>query len=171
MKAKIAASKVDSLFDNAEEADGVKIASAYFTGTTGDTLRGMCDSIRDKAVNPVVAVLVGKAEDKITMAVTVNKLAQEKGLKAGVLVKEIVRYRRRQGRRQAGLCNGRSEGRDQDRRSSGCCQRHRQEGSGLKRVCPAPARTRATSGMAPASGGDFYKSRRSCSPWKIVCFA
>ena len=89
MKAKIAASKVDSLFDNAEEADGVKIASAYFTGTTGDTLRGMCDSIRDKAVNPVVAVLVGKAEDKITMAVTVNKLAQEKGLKAGVLVKEL----------------------------------------------------------------------------------
>ena len=89
MKAKIAASKVDSLFDNAEEADGVKIASAYFTGTTGDTLRGMCDSIRDKAVNPVVAVLVGKAEDKITMAVTVNKLAQEKGLKAGMLVKEL----------------------------------------------------------------------------------
>ena len=89
MKAKIAASKVDSLFDNAEDADGVKIASAYFTGTTGDTLRGMCDSIRDKAVNPVVAVLVGKAEDKITMAVTVNKLAQEKGLKAGVLVKEL----------------------------------------------------------------------------------
>ena len=89
LKAKIAASKVDILFDNAEEADGMKIASAYFTGTTGETLRGMCDSIRDKAVNPVVAVLVGKAEDKITMAVTVNKLAQEKGLKAGVLVKEI----------------------------------------------------------------------------------
>ena len=89
IKAKVAASKVSSLFDNAEEVGGVKIASAYFTGTTGDTLRGMCDSIRDKAVNPCVAVLVGKAEDKITMAVTVNKLAQEKGLKAGVLVKEI----------------------------------------------------------------------------------
>ena len=89
MKAKIAASKVTSLFDDAEEVGGVKIASAYFTGTSGDTLRGMCDSIRDKAVNPVVAVLVGKAEDKITMAVTVNKLAQEKGLKAGVLVKEL----------------------------------------------------------------------------------
>ena len=89
VKAKIAASKVNSLFDNAEEVNGVKIASAYFTGTTGETLRGMCDSIREKAVNPVVAVLVGKAEDKVTMAVTVNKLAQEKGLKAGVLVKEI----------------------------------------------------------------------------------
>ena len=89
IKAKVAASKVSSLFDNAEEVGGVKIASAYFTGTTGDTLRGMCDSIRDKAVNPCVAVLVGKTDDKITMAVTVNKLAQEKGLKAGVLVKEI----------------------------------------------------------------------------------
>ena len=89
VKAKVAASKVSSLFDNAEEVGGVKIASAYFTGTSGDTLRGMCDSIRDKAVNPCVAVLVGKTDDKITMAVTVNKLAQEKGLKAGVLVKEI----------------------------------------------------------------------------------
>ena len=89
MKAKIAASKVTSLFDDAEGVGGVKIASAYFTGTSGDTLRGMCDTVRDKAVNPVVAVLVGKAEDKITMAVTVNKMAQEKGLKAGVLVKEI----------------------------------------------------------------------------------
>ena len=73
----------------AKEVGGVKIASAYFTGTSGDTLRGMCDSIRDKAVNPCVAVLVGKTDDKITMAVTVNKLAQEKGLKAGNLVKEI----------------------------------------------------------------------------------
>jgi alanyl-tRNA synthetase len=49
----------------------------------------MCDSIRDKAVNPVVAVLVGSTEDKVSMAVTVNKQAQDKGLKAGVLVKDI----------------------------------------------------------------------------------
>ena len=89
IKAQVAASKVTSLFDNAEEISGVKIASAYFTGTTGDTLRGMCDTVRDKAVKPAVAVLVGKAEDKITMAVTVTKQAQEKGLKAGALVKEI----------------------------------------------------------------------------------
>ena len=89
IKAQVAASKVTSLFDNAEEIGGVKIASAYFTGATGDTLRGMCDTIRDKAVKPAVAVLVGKAEDKITMAVTVTKQAQEKGLKAGALVKEI----------------------------------------------------------------------------------
>ena len=89
IKAKVAASKVSSLFDNAEEVSGVKIASAYFTGTTGDTLRGMCDTIRDNAKAAAVAVLVGKSDDKITMAVTVTKDAQAKGLKAGNLVKEI----------------------------------------------------------------------------------
>ena len=36
-----------------------------------------------------MAVLVGKSDDKITMAVTVTKDAQAKGLKAGNLVKEI----------------------------------------------------------------------------------
>ena len=89
IKAKVAASKVTSLFDNAETVGGVKIASAYFTGASGDTLRGMCDTIRDNAKAAAVAVLVGKSDDKITMAVTVTKDAQAKGLKAGNLVKEI----------------------------------------------------------------------------------
>ena len=89
IKARVAASKVTSLFDNAETVGGVKIASAYFTGTSGDTLRGMCDTIRDNAKAAAVAVLVGKSDDKITMAVTVTKDAQAKGLKAGNLVKEI----------------------------------------------------------------------------------
>ena len=89
IKARVAASKVTSLFDNAETVGDVKIASAYFTGTSGDTLRGMCDTIRDNAKAAAVAVLVGKSDDKITMAVTVTKDAQAKGLKAGNLVKEI----------------------------------------------------------------------------------
>ena len=89
IKAKVAASKVTSLFDNAETVGDVKIASAYFTGTSGETLRGMCDTIRDSAKAAAVAVLVGKSDDKITMAVTVTKDAQAKGLKAGNLVKEI----------------------------------------------------------------------------------
>ena len=89
LKAQIASAKVQQLFDSAEEINGVKIVSAFFSGTSGDTLRGMCDAIRERAVNPVTAVLVGSADGKITMAVTVNKLAQEKGLKAGALVKEL----------------------------------------------------------------------------------
>ena len=89
MKAEVAASKVTELFKSAGEVNGVKIITAYFAGTASDTLRGMCDTIRDKAVNPVVAVLVGSDGGKTTMAVAVNKLAQAKGLKAGNLVKEL----------------------------------------------------------------------------------
>ena len=37
----------------------------------------------------MAAVLVGSEGEKITMAVSVNKLAQEKGLKAGSLVKTL----------------------------------------------------------------------------------
>ena len=89
IKARMAAARATKLFDNAEKVGDVMIASAYLVGTTGDTLRNMCDVIRDKADRAAVAVLVGKADGKITMAVTVTKAAQEKGLKAGNLVKEI----------------------------------------------------------------------------------
>ena len=89
VKAEVAAAKVQSLFENAEEVNGVRIIAAYFAGTASGTLRGMCDTLREKAVKPVLAVLVGSEGEKITMAVSVNKLAQEKGLKAGNIVKEL----------------------------------------------------------------------------------
>ena len=89
VKAEVAAAKVQSLFESAEDVNGVKIITAYFSGTASGTLRGMCDTLRDKAVKPVLAVLVGSDGGKITMAVSVNKLAQEKGLKAGNIVKEL----------------------------------------------------------------------------------
>jgi alanyl-tRNA synthetase len=88
LKAKAAASKVGDLFEHAADVDGLKILTAYFSGTAPETLRGMSDSIRDKGPN-AVAVLVGSAEDKITMTVALGKEALAKGLKAGVLVKDI----------------------------------------------------------------------------------
>ena len=89
VKAEVAAAKIESLFEGAQEVGGVRVITAYFSGTASDTLRAMCDTLRDKAVKPVLAVLVGSDGGKITMAVSVNKLAQAKGLKAGNLVKEL----------------------------------------------------------------------------------
>ena len=88
LKGQLAASRADELFQHAQEVDGVRIISAYFTGTAPETLRGLCDNIRDKAPD-AVAVLVGSANEKISMAVSVSKDAQARGLKAGVLVKQI----------------------------------------------------------------------------------
>ena len=76
------------LFQNAADVEGVKIVTAFFSGTAPETLRSMSDAIRDKAPN-TVSVLVGGVDGKLTMTVSVAKGAMEKGLKAGVLVKEI----------------------------------------------------------------------------------
>ena len=87
-KAEIASAKIDGLFDAAEDVDGVRIVTAFFSGTGSDALRSMCDKIRDKAPN-VVAALIGSDAGKTTLAVSVSKNAQARGLKAGILVKQI----------------------------------------------------------------------------------
>ena len=66
----------------------MRIVTAFFSGTGSDALRSMCDKIRDKAPN-VVAALIGSDAGKTTLAVSVSKNAQARGLKAGMLVKQI----------------------------------------------------------------------------------
>ena len=88
LKAEMASAKIDGLFENAADIDGVRIVSAYLTGTGADTLRDMVDKVRDKAPN-AVTVLIGSDGSKTMMAVGVSKNAQVRGLKAGALVKKI----------------------------------------------------------------------------------
>ncbi len=87
-KSELAARQVDGLFEGAADIDGVRIITAYLSGTGTDTLRDMVDKIRDKAPN-TVTVLVGADGGKTTMAVGVAKNALARGLKAGALVKQI----------------------------------------------------------------------------------
>ena len=88
LKAEMASSKIDGLFQDAADIDGVRIVSAYLTGTGADTLRDMIDKIRDKAPD-TVAVLIGSDGSKTMMAVGVSKNALARGVKAGALVKQI----------------------------------------------------------------------------------
>ena len=88
LKAQMAAAKIDGLFENAADIDGVRIVSAYLTGTGADTLRDMVDKVRDKAPN-AVTVLIGSDGNKTMMAVGVSKNAMARGLKAGALVKKM----------------------------------------------------------------------------------
>ncbi|MFI3170129.1 MAG: alanine--tRNA ligase [Faecalibacterium sp.] len=88
LNAKMAASKIDGLFADAADVGGARIISGFFSGTSGDALRTMCDKVLAEAPN-AVAVLVGSHQEKITMAVCVSENSRARGLKAGVLVKEI----------------------------------------------------------------------------------
>lgn len=88
MKSAAAASQIDGLFEKAQEVEGITVITSSFEGLDSEALRSMCQQIRDKAPNSVAAICV-QTEGKTTLAVSVGKQAQEKGLKAGVLVKAI----------------------------------------------------------------------------------
>lgn len=88
MKDSHAQGQMEDLFKNAAEVDGIKIITVFFGGVAPDALRNICDKIREKAPNAVAAVS-GESGGKVTLAVCCGEKAQERGLKAGQLVKEI----------------------------------------------------------------------------------
>ena len=153
LKAQMAAAKIDGLFENAADIDGVRIVSAYLTGTGADTLRDMVDKVRDKAPN-AVTVLIGSDGNKTMMAVGVSKNAMARGLKAGALVKKIAAIAGGNGGGKpdfamagirdtskiddalnAGLRYGRYPRHVQDRRRTERCARNRQGGNESVILC------------------------------------
>ena len=88
LKAREARSKLDGLFENAKEVQGVKLFTVYLTGTPTEAVRTMCDTARDRAACSITAI-IAENEGKYSLAVAVGKEAQAKGLAAGRLAKEI----------------------------------------------------------------------------------
>lgn len=85
---RLAADSVQGLFADALEINGVKIITAFFSGTGTDALKTLCDRVRDLNI-PVVAVFGGGANGKVSFAATASKEAQQLGVRAGQLVKEV----------------------------------------------------------------------------------
>ena len=88
LNAKIAAANLDGMFQNAQEIDGVKVLFALLSGTDADALRALCDKVKERS-EPMTAVFAGISGGKATLAAVCSKAAQDKGLKAGALVKEV----------------------------------------------------------------------------------
>lgn len=88
LTAKLAAGSVENLFQNAVEVSGIKVIAAQLGEMETDSLKAMCDKVKDKA-EPTVAVLAGKSNGKIMLVAGANQGAQKLGVKAGNLVKEV----------------------------------------------------------------------------------
>ncbi len=88
LKAEIADGKVKGIFESAKSVKGIKIFTAFLSGTATQALRSICDKTRDKAPNGVIAVIGGE-EDKFTLCVACGDNVIKKGVTAGKLVKEI----------------------------------------------------------------------------------
>ena len=99
LNAKLAQNRLEGVFQNAQDVEGVKVVYALLSGTGSDALRALCDKAKEHQ-EAIVAVFAGVSDGKATLAAVCSKAAQEKGLKAGVLVKEV-----------AQLCGGNGGGR------------------------------------------------------------
>jgi len=90
---------IDGLWNKAVEINGVKFLSAQVQAADMPTLRNIMDMLKDKLADSVI-VLAAAQEDKSQFVVSVAPSAQQKGLHAGKLIKEI-----------AAVCGGSGGGR------------------------------------------------------------
>ncbi|MCD7810759.1 MAG: alanine--tRNA ligase [Ruminococcus sp.] len=80
--------RLSSIFENAEEINGVKIVSAMMTGATPDMLRKIGDSVKDKQED-IIALFAGVSEDKGTFYCVCTSGAVRKGANAGKIVQRV----------------------------------------------------------------------------------
>ena len=89
IRAKQALSEIDRYLMSAKDVSGLKVVTAHFGGAEVQTLRQMGDWLRDKEPK-IVAVLAASNEDgKITFLAVCGKEAQERGMRAGNLIREV----------------------------------------------------------------------------------
>jgi alanyl-tRNA synthetase len=81
-------SSVDSLIASAAEVDGGKLVTGSFEGLTADELRSMTDDIRNQAKD-VIAALASVNDGKVIFIVAVSDSMQQRGRRAGDIVKAM----------------------------------------------------------------------------------
>ena len=86
LKSKIAGFEAGSLFENAEEINGVKVLVKGFTDKESDSLREIVDKAKDKLGSCVVVLGANNGKAIFTVGVTKDLTSK---IKAGELVKEL----------------------------------------------------------------------------------
>ncbi len=90
LEREIATAKLTSLVDNATVVDDVRVVCAVLSDVGAAMLRQMGDALRDKN-EPLVAVLAGGQEGKMTLQCVTTAAARQRGLHAGKIVGEVAR--------------------------------------------------------------------------------
>jgi alanyl-tRNA synthetase len=92
LRAKLSQGEASEILENAKEISGIKLIIANKDKMNIDAMRLMCDDIKGKMEKtPVVIILAGTADDKITFLASANKLSLEKGIHSGNIIKEITK--------------------------------------------------------------------------------
>ncbi len=85
---KMASGKAEELLNNAKEICGVRVVGATFANMKPETVRAMCDTLKEKFPT-IVAVLATSNEGKGNICAACGKEAVKLGVHAGKLIKEV----------------------------------------------------------------------------------
>ena len=88
LKDQIASIRMNTVLDSAVDADGVKVITAKFEGTSPDMLRKMCLRFTESP-EAIVAVLAAINDSKLTFVCGASKASIAKGVKAGNVVRSV----------------------------------------------------------------------------------
>ena len=89
LEARLSVLKAGELMVHCQTVAGLRLLAVKVEGQSADTLRGLSDSLRDKA-DDLVCVLASVTEDgKVALAAACGKSAVSKGAHAGKLLKEV----------------------------------------------------------------------------------
>ncbi|MDQ5983061.1 MAG: Alanine--tRNA ligase [Eubacteriales bacterium SKADARSKE-1] len=88
LNSELAAFRVEDLLKKEKDINGTKLIVAKFSGISVESLKSMCDKIKDKLDN-FVAVLASVTDDKANIICCVAKKTQASGFDAGKIVREV----------------------------------------------------------------------------------
>lgn len=88
LNARLAGTRLESLFAGAKKVGGVRLIVARVDGVDQPGLRAMCDRIREHAPD-LVGILAGTNDGRVSIAACAAKGALKKGVHAGKLIREV----------------------------------------------------------------------------------
>lgn len=80
--------KITDLLNSAKDVNGLKVIVSKMEGLDNDALKLLCDDLKAKFEN-VVMVLANICTEKSNIIVSAGKIAVEKGINSGALIREI----------------------------------------------------------------------------------
>ena len=88
LKAKFATMGLDDIIASAKDVNGINVVSYEMKDVDSDTLRDVCEKVRDKVENSVV-LLMSANNGKVIICAMASKDAVAKGAHCGKLIKEV----------------------------------------------------------------------------------
>lgn len=88
LKAKFATMGLDDIIASAKDVNGINVVSYEMKDVDSDTLRDVCEKVRDKVENSIV-LLMSASSGKVIICAMASKDAVSKGAHCGKLIKEV----------------------------------------------------------------------------------